>query len=104
MARALILGRGDFAGDCLRAVDGRRPAAPAAAELSALRQRRRSTNGATISPAAPSQRGRDPAVLGRLLAGITPDERVIELDQRQPEFVCPVWDYVNNRVTDAPHQ
>ena len=45
-------------------------------------------------------RGRSPAVLGRLLAGITPDERVIELDRRQPEFVSPVWDYVNNRVTD----
>lgn len=45
------------------------------------------------------QRGRDPAVLGRLLAGVTPDDRVIELDQRQPEFVSPVWDYVNNRVT-----
>jgi membrane-bound lytic murein transglycosylase B len=46
------------------------------------------------------QRGRDPAVLGRLLSGIAPDERVIELDQRQPEFVSPVWDYVNNRVTE----
>lgn len=46
------------------------------------------------------QRGRDPAVLGRLLAGIVPDERVIELDQRQPEFVSPVWDYVTNRVTE----
>ncbi|MBX3431535.1 MAG: lytic murein transglycosylase [Hyphomonadaceae bacterium] len=46
------------------------------------------------------QRGRDPAVIGRLLAGIAPDDRVIELDQRQPEFVSPVWDYVTNRVTD----
>ncbi len=45
-------------------------------------------------------RGRDPVVLGRLLAGISPDERVIELDQRQPEFVSPVWDYVTNRVTE----
>lgn len=45
--------------------------------------------------------GRDPAVLGRLLSGVAPDARVIELDQRQPEFVAPVWDYVNNRVTDA---
>lgn len=44
--------------------------------------------------------GRDPAVLGRLLSGVSPDERVIELDQRQPEFVSPVWDYVTNRVTD----
>lgn len=46
------------------------------------------------------QRGRDPAVLGRLLSGVTPDDRVIELDQRQPEFVSPVWDYVTNRVTE----
>lgn len=45
-------------------------------------------------------RGRDPAVLGRLLSGVTPDERVIDLDRRQPEFVSPVWDYVNNRVTE----
>ncbi|HYD86693.1 MAG TPA: lytic murein transglycosylase [Vitreimonas sp.] len=45
-------------------------------------------------------RGRDPAVLARLLRGVSPDERVIELDQRQPEFVSPVWDYVNNRVTE----
>lgn len=44
-------------------------------------------------------RGRDPAVLGRLLSGITPDPRIVELDQRQPEFVSPVWDYVTNRVT-----
>ncbi len=45
-------------------------------------------------------RGRDPAVLGRLLSGISPDGRIIELDQRQPEFVAPVWDYVNNRVSE----
>ena len=34
------------------------------------------------------------------MSGITPDDRVIELDQRQPEFVSPVWDYRNNRVTE----
>ena len=45
-------------------------------------------------------RGRDPAVLHQLLAGIEPDERIVELDQRQPEFVAPVWDYVTNRVTE----
>jgi lytic murein transglycosylase len=44
--------------------------------------------------------GRDPAVLGRLLSGIAPDGRIVELDQRQPEFVSPVWDYVTNRVTE----
>jgi membrane-bound lytic murein transglycosylase B len=43
--------------------------------------------------------GRDRDVVGRLLAGIRPDERIIELDQRQPEFVSPVWDYITNRVT-----
>ncbi len=45
-------------------------------------------------------RGRDPAVLSRLLSGVTPDQRVIDLDRRQPEFVAPVWDYVNNRVSE----
>jgi membrane-bound lytic murein transglycosylase B len=45
------------------------------------------------------ERGRDPAVLGRLLSGISPDPRIVELDQRQPEFVSPVWDYITNRVT-----
>lgn len=45
-------------------------------------------------------RGRDPAVLGRLLSGLRPDPRIVELDQRQPEFVAPVWDYVTNRVTE----
>ena len=44
--------------------------------------------------------GRDPAVLGRLLSGLSPDARIVELDQRQPEFVSPVWDYVTNRVTE----
>ncbi|MFT3727683.1 MAG: lytic murein transglycosylase [Terricaulis sp.] len=43
--------------------------------------------------------GRDPAVLGRLLSHIEPDPSIVDLDQRQPEFVSPVWDYVNNRVT-----
>jgi membrane-bound lytic murein transglycosylase B len=44
--------------------------------------------------------GRDPEVLRRLLSGISPDDSIITLDQQQPEFVSPVWDYVNNRVTD----
>ncbi|MES1201235.1 MAG: lytic murein transglycosylase [Pseudomonadota bacterium] len=36
-----------------------------------------------------------------LLTGLAPDPHIIELDQRQPEFVAPVWDYVSNRVTDS---
>ncbi|MGE0596592.1 MAG: lytic murein transglycosylase [Hyphomonadaceae bacterium] len=43
--------------------------------------------------------GRSRAAVERVLTGITPDERVIELDRRQPEFVSPVWQYVDNRVT-----
>ena len=46
------------------------------------------------------QLGRDRAVVERLLSGLTPDPRIVELDQRQPEFVAPVWDYVTNRVTE----
>ena len=44
--------------------------------------------------------GRDPAVLRQLLSGVSPDDSIITLDQQQPEFVSPVWDYVTNRVTD----
>ena len=44
--------------------------------------------------------GRDRAVITRLLSGLSPDPRIIELDQRQPEFVSPVWDYVTNRLSD----
>jgi len=43
--------------------------------------------------------GRDPTIIGRLLSHISPDPSIVDLDQRQPEFVSPVWDYVNNRVT-----
>jgi len=43
--------------------------------------------------------GRQPAIIGRLLSHIEPDQSIIDLDHRQPEFVSPVWDYVNNRVT-----
>lgn len=44
--------------------------------------------------------GRSRAVVESLLSGLQPDPRIVELDQRQPEFVSPVWDYVNNRVTE----
>lgn len=46
------------------------------------------------------EQGRDRAAVERLLSGLTPDPRIVELDQRQPEFVSPVWDYVTNRVTE----
>ncbi len=43
--------------------------------------------------------GRDPAVLGRLLNNLTPNPAIVDLDQRQPEFVSPVWDYVTRGVS-----
>jgi len=43
--------------------------------------------------------GRDPAVLSRVLSGIAPEQRVIDFDRRQPEFVSPVWEYVTTRVS-----
>ena len=36
--------------------------------------------------------GRDRAVVSEVLSGLRPNPRVVELDQRQPEFVSPVWD------------
>jgi lytic murein transglycosylase len=45
--------------------------------------------------------GRDRAIVGRLLSRLQADPRIIELDQRQPEFVSPVWDYVTARVSDS---
>jgi peptidoglycan lytic transglycosylase B len=44
-------------------------------------------------------RGKSPGAVRALLAGTAPDPRIIDLDQRQPEFVAPVWDYVERRVT-----
>jgi len=44
-------------------------------------------------------RGRDRAAVESVLSGLRPDPAIVELDQRQPEFVSPVWDYVANRVT-----
>ncbi|HVY85301.1 MAG TPA: lytic murein transglycosylase [Caulobacterales bacterium] len=45
--------------------------------------------------------GRSLDTVRTLLSGISPDPHIIELDQRQPEFVAPVWDYVSSRVTDS---
>ncbi len=45
--------------------------------------------------------GRDPIVVRRVLDGLTPDPRVIDLDGRQPEFTNEVWTYVTTRVSRA---
>jgi membrane-bound lytic murein transglycosylase B len=46
-------------------------------------------------------RGIGPATLDRVLTGLQPIPRVVELDQRQPEFVEPFLDYLDRRVTPA---
>ncbi|MEX0430612.1 lytic murein transglycosylase [Spiribacter insolitus] len=46
-------------------------------------------------------RGIEPATADRLLANVTPSERVIELDRRQPEFTATLHDYLTARVNEA---
>jgi membrane-bound lytic murein transglycosylase B len=43
--------------------------------------------------------GRPEAVVDQVLADLEPIERVIELDRDQPEFVRPVWDYLDSAVS-----
>jgi len=43
--------------------------------------------------------GISPATLDAALSGVVPDERVIELDRRQPEFLQTFADYLGRRVT-----
>lgn len=41
-----------------------------------------------------SQSGARPETVASMLDGIEPDERIIERDQSQPEFVRPIWSYL----------
>lgn len=45
--------------------------------------------------------GISPATLDAALTGITPVEKVVELDQRQPEFLQTFIEYLDKRVTPA---
>lgn len=45
--------------------------------------------------------GRNPDVVRRLLQDVTPDPRIVSLDQNQAEFVRPVWDYIDRAVSDT---
>ncbi|HXH02883.1 MAG TPA: lytic murein transglycosylase [Candidatus Competibacteraceae bacterium] len=42
-----------------------------------------------------------PATVERALSGLRPNPKVLELDGRQPEFVKPVWEYLDNAVSQA---
>lgn len=39
------------------------------------------------------------ATLNRAFAGLSPDPKVIEADQRQPEFTRPIWDYLDGAAS-----
>ncbi|MEO1688055.1 MAG: lytic murein transglycosylase [Pseudomonadota bacterium] len=40
-------------------------------------------------------------VFDRAFAGVTPSDRVLELDRFQPEFSRPIWEYLDGAVSDA---
>ncbi len=45
------------------------------------------------------RRGVTRATFDAAFAGVTPDDKIIELTRRQSEFVKPIWEYVNGAVT-----
>ena len=45
--------------------------------------------------------GVDPAIVSSMLDGLEPDPTVIERDQTQPEFVRPIWQYLEGAVSPA---
>lgn len=47
------------------------------------------------------QSGRPERVVDAVLGGLEPHDRVIELDQDQPEFERPIWQYLDNAVSET---
>ncbi len=45
--------------------------------------------------------GHDRALIARTLAGVEPDLSILELDRNQPEFVRPIWGYLDSAVSDS---
>lgn len=48
-----------------------------------------------------AEEGTDPAVIASMMDGLEPDSRIIDRDRSQPEFVRPVWQYLNGAASDA---
>ena len=42
-----------------------------------------------------------PATYDAAMAGVTPNDRVIALDRRQPEFSRPIWEYLDSAVSQT---
>ena len=49
---------------------------------------------------AAAQRGVSAATFDRAMAGVTPDMKIIELMNNQPEFKTPIWDYLATLVDE----
>lgn len=47
------------------------------------------------------EKGHDRQLVTTMFAGISPIERTIELDCNQPEFVRPIWDYLDSAVSSS---
>jgi membrane-bound lytic murein transglycosylase B len=48
-----------------------------------------------------SERGVDPAIVESMMTGLEPDPSILERDSSQPEFVRPVWVYLNGAASQA---
>ncbi len=48
-----------------------------------------------------TERGVDAAIVASMMEGLEPDPRIIERDSSQPEFVRPIWVYLNGAVSEA---
>ena len=49
---------------------------------------------------AAAAKGVSGATFDRAMAGVTPDMKVIEAMNNQPEFKTPIWDYLGTLVDD----
>ncbi len=49
-------------------------------------------------------KGHDPALIAATFAGVEPDLALIRLDRDQPEFVRPLWEYLDSAVSESRRQ
>ncbi len=47
------------------------------------------------------ERGVDPSIAGAMMDGLTIDPRILDRDSNQPEFVRPIWVYLNGAASDV---
>lgn len=51
-----------------------------------------------------AEHGAQPSTIAIMMDGLEPDSRIIDRDRSQPEFVRPVWVYLNGAASDARTQ